>query len=203
MGRLPAASKGFWVAMTMKGRGRGWEMPSAETWRSSIASRSADWALGEARFSSSARRTLVKMGAGRKGEDTGVAVEDDRPGDVGGEEVGRELDAPEAETEGTRQSLGQGRLPHAGMVLDEEVPLGHEAAERKPDGELLPEVGGADVGHDGVESAGQLAGRRRDARSHGVNGDRGVVHTRLYVNGCQLGHLQPPLPTIPWVHGAS
>jgi len=40
--------------------------PSALTWRSSIASSSADWARADARFNSSAMRTLVKMGPGRK-----------------------------------------------------------------------------------------------------------------------------------------
>ena len=107
MGKVPAASKGFWVAMTMKGRGSGWEMPSAETWRSSIASRRADWALGEARLSSSAKRMFGEDRSGPEGEDAGVAVEDDRSGDVGGKKVGSELDAPEAEARGN----GRGPWP--------------------------------------------------------------------------------------------
>ena len=49
----------------MNGRGRGMVVPSAVTWRSSMASRRADWDRADARFSSSAINTLVKMGPGR------------------------------------------------------------------------------------------------------------------------------------------
>ena len=50
----------------MKGRGSGWVTPSTLTCPSSMASSSADWALGEARFNSSASRMLVKIGPGWK-----------------------------------------------------------------------------------------------------------------------------------------
>ena len=76
-------------------------------------------------------------GPGPEGEKARVAVEDDGPGDIGGEEVGGELDPAEAEPEGAGQGLGQGGLAHAGVVLHQEVALGHEAAEREPDGEVL------------------------------------------------------------------
>ena len=63
---MPAASKGFWVAITMKGSGRGKVSPSMLTCRSSIDSRRADCAFGDALFSSSASSTLEKTGPGRK-----------------------------------------------------------------------------------------------------------------------------------------
>ena len=50
----------------MNGLGRGMVVPSAVTWRSSIASSRADCDRAEARFNSSAIKTLVKMGPGRK-----------------------------------------------------------------------------------------------------------------------------------------
>ena len=146
-------------------------------------------------------------GAGAEGQDAGVTVEDDGPGDVGREEVGRQLDPAEAETEGTGQGLGQGGLAHAGVVLDQEMALGEEAAEGKADGEVLAQVGGADVGHHRLEGLGQLGhrsvGGHRTVGRQGPVHKRSVVHTTLYVYRRHLVHLRPPLPTLVRVHGGS
>ena len=56
---------GFWVAATMNGSGSGRVTPSAETWRSSIASSSADWVFGGVRLISSASRMFVNTGPSR------------------------------------------------------------------------------------------------------------------------------------------
>ena len=55
---VPEAPAGFWVAMTMKGRGTGWLTPSTVTCPSSMASSRADWVRLVARLSSSARKRL-------------------------------------------------------------------------------------------------------------------------------------------------
>ena len=62
---MPSNSIGFWVAMTMKGRGSGRVSPSTLTCRSSIASSKAAWVRGVARFTSSASTTWLTIGPGR------------------------------------------------------------------------------------------------------------------------------------------
>ncbi len=61
-GYVPSYSIGFWVASTMNGRSSGWVCPSAVTWCSCIASRSAACVFGGARLISSARRRFAKTG---------------------------------------------------------------------------------------------------------------------------------------------
>ena len=58
---VPEAPTGFWVAMTTKGSGTGWVIPSTVTVRSSMASRRALWVRLVARLSSSARNRLQRM----------------------------------------------------------------------------------------------------------------------------------------------
>ena len=61
---MPACSIGFWVAMTMNGRGTSWVIPSTVTCPSSITSSSAAWVFGEARLISSASTMSWKIGPG-------------------------------------------------------------------------------------------------------------------------------------------
>ena len=61
------------------------------TWFSCIASSSATWVFGEARLISSTRRTFAKTGPGLNSNSFAL-VEDVDAGDVGREQVGRELD---------------------------------------------------------------------------------------------------------------
>ena len=65
-GNVPTWWSGFCVAITKKGSGSGRVSPSAVTWCSSIASRSALCALGLARLISSARMIWEKIGPGWK-----------------------------------------------------------------------------------------------------------------------------------------
>ena len=134
-GYVPSCSIGFWVAMTMNGGGeRVACVPSTVTWRSSIASSSADCVLGEARLISSPRTMLAKIGAGPELELAGRPVEDGDAGDVGGQQVGGELDAAEGARRCERgQRLGQAGLAHAGHVLDEQVAFGQQAEQRELD----------------------------------------------------------------------
>ena len=61
---VPSNSTGFWVARTRNGSGRTWVVPSIETWRSCIASSSADWVRGVARLISSTSSRFVNTGPG-------------------------------------------------------------------------------------------------------------------------------------------
>ena len=47
--------------------------------------------------------------------------------DIRREQVARELDAPELQTERTGERLGKRRFPHAGHVFDQEMPPGEQA----------------------------------------------------------------------------
>ncbi|CUP62571.1 Uncharacterised protein [Flavonifractor plautii] len=61
---VPEAPAGFWVAMTRKGWGTGWDTPSTVTCPSSIASSRADWVRLVARLSSSAKKRLHSTAPG-------------------------------------------------------------------------------------------------------------------------------------------
>ena len=63
---MPSISSGFWVASTKKGFGNGRVVSPTLTVRSCIPSSRADCVLGVARFTSSARTILAKMGPGWK-----------------------------------------------------------------------------------------------------------------------------------------
>ena len=92
---------------------------------------------------------------GPKRDASAVAVEDHGAGDVGGKQVGGELHPAEAEVERSGQRLGERGLAHSGVVLDQEVALGHEAAQRQAHRAVAAHVRAAHVGHDGVEGPGQ------------------------------------------------
>ena len=64
-GNVPSNSTGFCVAMTRKGRCMCRVSPSMVTWRSSIASSSADCVRGLARLISSASTNWESSGPGR------------------------------------------------------------------------------------------------------------------------------------------
>ena len=78
-GKVPSNSWGFWVAMTTKGRGRAWVVPSTETCPSPMDSRRAAWVRGVARLISSARTTLEKTGPGRNSKVEVRASKTDAP----------------------------------------------------------------------------------------------------------------------------
>ena len=84
-------------------------------------SRSADWVFGDARLISSTSTRLANTGPGRKTNARRVLVPDRDPGDVGGQQVGRALEAREVAAGGAGQALGEHRLPHARHVLDHHV----------------------------------------------------------------------------------
>ena len=85
---------GFWVAITMNGRGTGCGSPSTVTWRSSMTSSSADWVFGEARLISSASTMLANTGPGRNSNSLVAWLKIVTPVTSDGQQVGRELDAP-------------------------------------------------------------------------------------------------------------
>ena len=109
-GNVPSYSMGFCVAMTMNGAGSWRVTPSTVIWCSSIASRSADCVFGVARLISSASTICADERAGAELEVAGALVVDGDAGDVGGQDVRRELDALE-------RAAGRAREASASVVL--------------------------------------------------------------------------------------
>jgi hypothetical protein len=71
-GWVPWCSRGFWVAITKKGRGSTWVTPSTVAAPSLMASSSADCTFGLARLISSASTMLAKIGPGWNTKALGV-----------------------------------------------------------------------------------------------------------------------------------
>jgi hypothetical protein len=102
----------------------------------------ADWVLGVARLISSARIEVREDGAALEleGAFARVGVHDEvRAEDVGGHEVGRELDAIERHVEHFAKRADEERLAEAGHAFEQHVP----AAEQRDEG-VLDDGGVAD-----------------------------------------------------------
>jgi hypothetical protein len=61
----------------------------------------------------------------------GLGIEQGHPEHVGWKEVTGELDPTKGETQASGQSVGQRGLPHAGNVLEEDMPSGQEGRQGK------------------------------------------------------------------------
>ena len=86
--------------------------------------------------------------SGTESEGAVLGIDDGKAEDVGGQEIGRELDAPEMETQDAGESEGEGGLADAGKVLEEEVTPGEHARHGELDDALLAEHDAVDGFHD-------------------------------------------------------
>jgi hypothetical protein len=86
------------------------------------------------------------------------------PGDVAGQQVGGELDAPHGTVDRPREGLGEHRLAHPGHVLDEQVPLGEQHDQGQPDRLRLAVDDRLDGGADLPRVRGQLTECLRTVR---------------------------------------
>jgi hypothetical protein len=87
-----------------------------------------------------------------------VLVVDRHAGDVAGQQVGGELDAAVAALDRVGQGPGQLGLAGAGVVLEQQVPLGQQAGQRQAHGPLLAAHGHLDVADQLVEGLGKPRG---------------------------------------------
>ena len=187
-------SIGFCVATTMNGRGIGYTIASLLSVPSSITSSSADWVFGEARLISSPSTMLAKTGPCLNSNSLVALVVDRHAGDVGGQQVGRELDAVPRDRQRGRQRAGQRGLAGAGHVLEQQVALGEQADDRVVDhlGLALDDV--ADVRAQPLDVAGDLRDRLRTSWSccsyigrGRVLASRHAAVTRRCRRGCRCG----------------
>jgi hypothetical protein len=124
---------------------------------SCIASSSAACVFGGVRLISSASSRPAKRGP--ELEVAGPLVVDERPGDVAGQQVGRELGALEVEPQRLGEAAGRERLAQAGEVLHEHVTAGEDAREHEPQRLPLADDGPVHLVEDGaaqVADAGEV-----------------------------------------------
>ena len=134
-----------------------------------MACSSADWVLGLARLISSAISSWAKIGPLTKRKlrrPAGAVLQHLRADDVGGHEVGRELDALGVEPQHLAQRLDQQRLGEAGHADQQRVAAGQDGDERALDHLLLAE----DDRRGGFLDALDALAGRFDAADDGVVG---------------------------------
>ena len=117
----------------MNGVPSGWVSASTVTCRSSMHSSSADCVFGDGAVDLVAEHDVGEDRARAELEVAALLVEDVHAGDVGGQQVGRELDAAERAVDRPGDRLGEHGLADAGHVLDQQVALGEQGDERQPD----------------------------------------------------------------------
>ena len=131
---------GLRVAKTWNGSGSECVCVPTVTRRSCIAWSSAACVFGGVRLISSARTRLWKMGPGRKrtaGALPRVVLQHVGPGDVGREQVRRELHAAEGEIERLGQRRDEQRLRKPRHAHEQRVPASEERDEHELDDVLL------------------------------------------------------------------
>ena len=104
---------------------------------------------------SSREQHLGEHRTGTEGELGGALVEDVGAGDVGRQEVRRELDTPECATKRAGQGAGQHGLADARHVLDEDVAVAQDGDKQELSGLPLAD-------HHALNLAVQPLGRRGD-----------------------------------------
>ena len=75
----------------------------------------------------------------------GLLVEYVDAGNIGGQEIGRELDAAESAAQRPRQRLRQRRLAHAGHVLQQDMAVGEESNQKQFDRRRLSDDDASDL----------------------------------------------------------
>src|SRR5205085_614287 len=114
-----------------------------------------------------------------KAEGRALAVEDRHADDVGGQEIGGELDALVVEAEEARERVRERGLADAGHVLDQQVAAREDARHREADLPLLAED--------------HLAGERDD-RLYGSGGDA-AANVDQHEMRCLVGATNPSMWT--------
>ena len=158
-GYVPSDSIGFCVASTRNGAGTRCVSWPIVTWRSCITSSSADCTFAGARLISSASRKLQNTGPELGVEAAGVGAVDARADEVGGHEVGRELQPLERAAEHVGDGLDRERLGEAGHALEQHVAAGEQRDEQALEHPLLADDHALDLEQRGLERGVRLARR--------------------------------------------
>jgi hypothetical protein len=95
--------------------------------------------------------------SGVKLESASLAVVDRYADDIGRQQVTGELDALEAQTQGSGERVRQHGFAYAGNVFDQQVSARQKAGDRQPDLAFLAEDDAADLGDDVFDALGHAA----------------------------------------------
>ena len=155
---MPSDSIGFCVAITRKGSGTRNVSPPIVTWCSCMTSSSADCTFAGARLISSASRRLAKTGPSSVRNVPSPGCQMPRADEVRGDEVGRELDAPERAAEHGRERPHGQRLGQAGDALDQDVAAGEQGHEQALEHRVLADDDALALVERGLQRAAHLAG---------------------------------------------
>ena len=152
-GRLyvPSDSIGFCVAITRNGRSSLW---AGAVDRHAILLHDLQQGgvrLGRRAVDFVGQQQLREDRAGPETELLRLHVEDRRAGDVGGHQVGGELDAAEAAAQHAAQRPHEKRLAQARHAFDQHVPVGKQRHQRAEHQLVLADEDLADLGGDAVE----------------------------------------------------
>ena len=140
-------------------------MPT-DTLTSCIASSSADCVFGVARLISSASTTFAKIGPGWNSKNVPAVrllLHDVRADDVGGHQVGRELDARELQVQDVGQRVHEARLADAGNAFEQHVAAGEQARDGQVDDLVVADDAPADFLGDADEAVAELIDGLLDA----------------------------------------
>ena len=109
--------------------------------------------------------------------DCGLGVEDRHAREIGGQQVGRGLDPPEARADGAGECLRQQGLAHAGNVLHEQVAAGEERDHGEAQSVVLAAYDQRQVVEEGARQVGDGGGLVRGRSAE--DGDEGSRGQRL------------------------
>ena len=124
--------------------------------------------MGVARLISSASTTFAKIGPGWNSKNVPavrVLLNDVRADDVGGHQIGRELDARELQVEHIRQRVHEAGLADAGDAFEQHVAARQQAGDRAVDDLLVTDDAAPDFAGDAAESFAELVDGLCDRRS--------------------------------------
>ena len=193
-GRCRPGALGFCVAITKNGSGRSRVTPSAVTWRSSIASSSADCVLGVARLISSASSTCVKTGPGWNTKPFFSRSKIEMPTTSAGSRSLVNCTRLKRRPSDDRQRVRQRGLADARHVLDQQVAAGQQADQRLANLQVLADDDLADLAGGCVNFAEHeifRGGRRAECRPPGRLSKRKrgrPTAGRITIRRCVLGY---------------
>ena len=167
---MPSDSIGFWVAMTRNGRGTGMALAADRDLAllHHLEQRGLD--LGRGAVDLVGEEEVAEHRAELGVEVAGRGPVDPRADEVRGDEVGRELDAPEGRVERVGEGPDRERLGEAGDALEQQVAAREQGDEHALEHRVLADDHASDLEQDGLRRGARIVGSHGGQRRAGVAG---------------------------------